>query len=51
MNGAREVGRGGFSDTTKDNVEEHVEEHRETLINKEREDLLKSHIDDDDAED
>ena len=35
----------------KDNVEEHVEEHRETLTNKEHEDLLKSHIGDDDAED
>ena len=41
----------GFSDMIEDNVEEHTEECRETLINKELEDLLKSSKDDGDGDD
>ena len=42
LNIAKEIGGKEFSDTIMGDVEEHVEEHRGTLTNKELEDMLKS---------
>ena len=41
-NTAREIGGKEFSDIIMGDAEEHVEEHRGTLTNKELEDMLKS---------
>lgn len=47
---AQEIGGEGFSDMTKEDIEEHMEEHSKTLTNEELADLLNSVTDDEDED-
>jgi hypothetical protein len=47
---ARQVGGEGFVDMIDEEVEEHIEEHRQVLMNEELEELVKSSTEEEEAE-